>query len=165
MDCGSKFRHGRLRSKVLCRGIHQVDVRVIVHDRGINVRHEHYDGKERQNNDIELLFEEHAEHGLPIGISRRRDLLCADAVKRDSGEEFFVRIARKKLALFCFFFLFFRYLFCHNHLPVLRRKRDSRIHECHEYVTHDQGYDTQGCVKERYANDDAVIVLIDGGGK
>ena len=90
MDVLSEQLHGSARKKVLRRRVHQVGVRIVVRERRVDVGERQDDGKQREDDDVDLLAEEHTENGPPVGVPRGRDLFGFQIAVADRGEKLFV---------------------------------------------------------------------------
>ena len=138
---------------MLGRGVHDVAVAVVAHDRGVDIGEDYDDGEEHEDDDVGLFAEEHAEHAVPVGIARRGYLLHRGLVLGHALEELLVReagVVQAYEVLLC----------CNSHLksPRFGCVGDTRVHDRHEYVAHDGGDDEQYPVEQRHADDDGVVV-------
>ena len=137
---------------MLGRGVHDVAVAVIAHDRRVDVREGDDNGKEHKYDDVGLLAEEHPENAVPIGVARSGYLLHRGLV---------LRYALKKL-LVCKAGVIqpYEFILCYSsHLGCIG---DTRIHNRHEYVAGYGGYDEQHAVEQRDADYDRVVVCAYG---
>ena len=87
---------------MLGRGVKQIREAVVAGEDRVNVREDDDDGEQRQNDDVDLLAEEHAENGVPVGITRSGDLLGFRGGVIHAGEELLLT-EPKRIEVNCFF--------------------------------------------------------------
>ena len=80
--------------QVLCGSIGQVDhgvhIGIVANDAGIDISEYKQSAQNRQDNDVQLVAEEHTEHTVPVRITGRGDLFGIQRGVIHMGEELFI---------------------------------------------------------------------------